>query len=275
MAPAARMLVGVTALVLLAGCGDGLEERSSITWPVSASAAVVTVDSGGGLPPPDPAPSRFGEVPDFVLYGDGTGVWNADGDFRSARLDEEGVRTVLGWANEAGLLAPGGVDTGEPQVYDVGVTRYEVATDAGTVQTQVDAPGFEDEAVGLSIGEIEARARLEDFRQRLFDLPEALPEGRFLAPEGPFVAQGWELLTRPSTAYDRLTGDEPRWTFDDPSVVGRCRVVTGVDQARLEADIGATGEGRVWAVDGEPWLVVARPLLPGSAAPCPAHEQGP
>lgn len=268
--PAGGALVLVVAL--LVSCGSGVGDRGhdeAVTWSEEATADVVSVDSGGGLPPPESVPERFEAVPDFVLYGDGTAYWQDEDGFRTARLDRDGVATVLDWAGEAGLLDPDGVDTGEPEVYDVGATRYDLNTGSGTQQTVVYAPGFEGEDVGLSADEIRARDRIESFRQRLFDLDGALPEDRFLRPEAPLKGQSWEVLTRPTSAADDvLSGTEPVWRIDDPAVVGRCRVVSGVAADRVAREVGSTGTAQIWAVDGDPWVVVARPLLPGGAAPC-------
>lgn len=263
-------LVGVA---LLAACGtgdDGTDRDGPLRWPREPSAEVLLVDSGGGLPPPEAAPERFGELPDFVIYGDGLVVWRTDGPFQSARLDTRGVRQVLGWADDAGLLAPGGVDAGEPQVYDVPGISYEVTTDSGTEKTRVIAPGFKGEDIGLTDEQIEARARLSQFHERIFSLPESMPEERFRAGPGRLDVSGWEVLSRPTKTYTKLSGDEPRWTFDDPGKVGRCRVVTGAAQRRFEALIDNPGEGSVWEIGGEPWVVFARPLLRGAAEPCPS-----
>lgn len=78
------------------------------------------------------------------------------------------------------------------------------------------------------------------------------------------------MLTRPtSAADDQLSGTEPVWRIDDPAVAGRCRVVSGATADRVTREVGSTGSAQIWAVDDEPWVVVARPLLPGGAAPCP------
>lgn len=265
-------------MVFLTACGSGVvgnddARDEEITWSSEASAEVIVVDSGGGLPPPEQVPERFAALPDLVLYGDGTTYRQAQDGFRTARIDQEGVATVLGWAADAGLLEPGGVDTGEPEVYDVGSVWYDVTVNGGTRRTQVYAPGFEDEAGGLSADESEARARIEAFRARLGALSTALPEDRFLLPEAPIEGQAWELLTRPSTSYRELSGAEPVWQIDDPGVAGRCRVVTGADAERVASEVGSTGEAQIWAIDGEPWVVFARPLLPGSASPCPGGDR--
>ncbi len=273
MGPSWRLLA--LAVVVLGACGGGVENgddsdrQEQITWSDEATADVVAVDSGGGLPPPERVPERFAAVPDFVLYGDGTAYWQAEDGFRTARIDQEGVGAVLDWAADAGLLDPDGVDTGEPEIFDVGSVWYDLSANGGTHHTGVYAPGFENEGVGLSGDEIEARNRIDAFRERLFALSAALPEERFLSREGPLQGQAWEVLTRPSTAYGDLSGDEPAWQLDDPSVVGRCRVVTGPDARRVAEDVGSTGEAQIWAVDRDPWVVVARPLLPGAAPPCP------
>jgi len=263
------------AVAVLAACGGGVEEGRDgdqiqvTSWPREATAAVVAVDSGGGLPPPERAPDRFAAVPDLVLYGDGTAYWQTDEGFRTARIDQEGVRTVLGWAADAGLLAPDGVDTGEPEVYDVGSVWYDVAANGRTFHVVVPAPGFEEEALGLTGGQIEARARLEAFRGRVLDLDQELPQERFVVPEGPLEGQAWEVLTRPSATVAALAGDEPVWEIDDPLVAGHCRVLRGPDADRVATEVGSSPEGTIWAVDGAPWFVVARPLLPGADPPCP------
>ncbi|HMQ28737.1 MAG TPA: hypothetical protein PKA98_22315 [Acidimicrobiales bacterium] len=45
--------------------------------------------------------------------------------------------------------------------------------------------------------------------------------------------------------------------------------MTGVDAGRVAEEVGATGEAQIWALDGEPWVLVARPLLPGASGSCP------
>lgn len=264
-----------TALLLVA-CGGGVDDgerddagQVEVTWSDEASATVVAVDSGGGLPPPERVPERFAAVPAFVLYGDGTAYWETEDGFRTIRLDQPGVATVLGWAADAGLLDPGGVDTGEPEVYDVGSVWYDLTVDGTTRHTQVAAPGFEDEDVGLSDDEIAARARIEAFSARLFSLSAELPDERIVAPEAPPEGVAWEVLIRPRRSDGTSLGTAPPWTLGDPAIVGRCRVVTGAQARRVADEVGATGDAQIWAVDGEPWVVVARPLLPGAAPPCP------
>lgn len=274
----ALALAGV-ALVAACGTGDDADNGDDtgrdhpIRWSAKASTEVVLVDSGGGLPLPEPAPERFSDLPDFVLYGDGLVVWREGGPFRSARLDREGVGQVLTWADQAGLLAPGGVDTGEPQVYDVPGVWYQVTTTEGTEETRVIGPGFEGAEVGLGDDEIEARAQLAEFDEQIFSLAESMAQERFRSAPGELAVHGWEVLSRPTTTYTELSGSEPPWTFDDPSKVGRCRVVTGKAQQRLAALIEDPGEGSTWEIDGEPWVVFARPLLRGAEKPCPAGEE--
>lgn len=268
-------VVAVLGLLALAACGSGLDDGSgddvdvgALTWPTDASTAVVAIDSGGGLPPLEQVPDRFAAVPDAVLYGDGTAVWFEQEAPRTLGLDVDGVRAVLGWAAEAGLLEPGGVATGQPEVYDVGSVSYELTTDAGTTRTVVYAPGFEDEAPGVDGGQRATRARIETFRDRFLDLGASVAPDHVVTPEGPLEVP-WEVLTRPAVHVDELGGDEPTWTLDDPAEVGRCRVVTGVDAGRVAEEVGATGEAQIWALDGEPWVLVARPLLPGAPGSCP------
>lgn len=267
--------VVVVGLFALAGCGRGVEDGGgeeidlgALDWPSDPSTAVVATDSGGGLPPPERVPERFAAVPDAVLYGDGTAVWFEQDVPRTLRLDEAGVREVLGWAAEAGLLEAGGVDTGQPEVYDVGSVSYEVTTDRGSTRTVVYAPGFEDEVPGVDGEQRAARARIETFRDRFLDPASSIPADDVVTPEGPLEVP-WEVLTRPAVHVDRFGGDEPVWALDDPAEVGRCRVVSGAAASRVAEEIGATGDARIWAVDGAPWVVVARPLLPGAPEPCP------
>lgn len=281
MRPTRRIAAAtLAALALTAACGGdsgddggnggngGNGDERTITWPESPTTPVLVADSGGGLPPPDPAPTRFAAVPDVVVYGDGRAVWRGDDGFHFARLDTEGVALVLGWADEAGLLTPGGVDTGEPEVFDLPSTWYEVTTDDGTEQTRVMAPGFEDQGVGLTDDQIEARARIAEFRDRLVHLSSAVPDERFLAAPRPLDAPGWEVLTRPSRVYPDLTGAEPAWTLDDPAEVGRCRVVSTEATDQLGEQMADPTEPHYWAVDGERWVAFIRPLLPGAARPC-------
>jgi hypothetical protein len=280
-----RLAVG-TAVVMMAtalgGCaddpGDGPGERdldadvSVPGWPDQVDVAILTEDVGGGLPPPEPAPARFAAVPDFVLYGDGVAVWRQGGSFLTITLDREGVRSVLGWAAVAGLLDEGGADTGDPQVYDVPSARFDVRTDDGSVATILRAPGLDAGDLGLSPDESAARALLGELHDRLRSLPDFLGDDRVLAPVGPLRAAGWEVLSRRTTTYPDLSGDEPTWTLDDLSE--GCRTVTGDDQTRLESLMAAQqtdpGFGSVWGFEGAAWVVFARPLLPGAPRGCGA-----
>jgi hypothetical protein len=280
---AVRLAVGTAVVMMttvLVGCsddpGDGPDGRdldadvSVPGWPDQAEVAILSEDVGGGLPPPEPAPARFAEVPDFVLYGDGVAVWRQGGSFLTLTLDREGVQSVLGWATVAGLLEKGGADTGDPEVYDVPSARFELTTDDGSVTTILRAPGLDAADLGLSADAVAARALLAELDDRLRALPDFLGADRVVAPVGPLRAAGWEVLSRRTTTYPDLSGDEPTWPLDDPSV--GCRTVTGDDQTRLESLVAAQetdpGSGRVWAFEGAAWVVFARPLLPGAPPGC-------
>jgi hypothetical protein len=278
-----RLAVGTAVVLLttaLGGCsddrGDGPDARdldadvSVPGWPDRADVAILSQDVRGGLPPPEVAPDRFADVPDFVLFGDGVAVWRQGGSFLTVTLTQEGVRTVLGWAKAAGLLDEGGADTGDPEVYDLPDERFDVTTDDGSVTTTLRAPGLDPASLGLSAGEIAARALLSELDDRLRSLPDHLDADRVLGPVTPVRVPGWEVLSRRTTTYPDLAGDEPTWTLDDPRI--GCRTITGADQARLESMLAAhetdPAFGRVWAFEDAAWVVFARPLLPGAPGGC-------
>lgn len=271
------LLACVLVAALLSGCGsegdgDGIDRTRPLHWSSDPATEVLRVSAGGGLPSPEQAPDRF-VVPDLVLYGDGLVVWRTAGPFRSAELDSKGVRQVLVWARDAGLLEPGGVDTGEPLVYDVPGVVYAVTTTGGTETTRVIAPGLENQHdLGLDDDETAARKRLEKFERRVFTLPETMPDTRFARAPGALDVPGWEVLSRRTTGSTELQGDEPTWTLDDLGAVGRCRVLTGAAAQELEGLVDDPGEATYWQLEGVRWVVFARPLLRGSADPCPKGE---
>lgn len=284
-----RLAVGVAAVLMTAGLGGCTQDRGDETgersldaevsvpgWPARAGAAILVEDVRGGLPPPEVAPARFADVPDFVLFGDGTVIWRRGGSFLTVTLDEQGVRTVLGWAANVGLLDEGGADMGEPEVYDLPSAIVDVTTEEGRVTTTVTAPGLDPGSLGLAPAEVTTRTLLSELDVRLRALPDHLAAARVVAPVAPLRVGGWELLSRRATTYPDLSGTEPTWTLDDPSV--GCRTVTGAARVRLERLLAAQGadpgSGRVWAFEGAAWVVFARPLLPGAPEGCAENLGG-
>lgn len=288
----------VVATLALAACGGGeppgegkppTGDTVVAPWTISSHAApdAVVVDITqplGGLVPPEVA---VDERPQFRLYGDGTvialPVERSPGGFpalETYRLSGEGVEWVLRQAEAAGLLGPA-PDYGEPAVTDVGTVTVTISAAGIQIAHSVYAPGFEDEAAGLTPMQIAARRALARFVDAVVSLPESRPD---LLAENlrPYVVDSlavwaWEL---PGEVGALQVED---WPLAEP--LGRsspeapsgaiCFEVAAKDAAVLEkAFEDVQGLGRAWrsgtTADGAPRLftVGLNPILPGDAG-CP------
>jgi hypothetical protein len=224
--------------------------------------------------------------PQFRLYGDGTvmvlpagGTLGGFPTVETYRLSEEGIQWVLGQAEAEGLLAPA-PDYGQPAVTDLGTVTVTITAGGVQVAHVVYAPGFEDEAAGLTAEQIEARKAFARFVDAVVGLPATQPD-LLAEPVGPYSPESvavwaWELdagvegATVEDWPLPAPLGDLPA----DPQSGVRCFEASGADLDTLESAFGSEGLGRIWqsgtTAGGDPrlWSVGLNPILPGDAG-CP------
>lgn len=273
VAPRATAALALAAL-LLAGCGgDGRIEH-----PTAPDELVLRVELSGGLIPVEVA---FTYLPELSLHGDGTLIVQgpqpaifpgpALPNLLARTVEEEGVQAILREAEAAGLLGPDRAYELEG-IMDAPTTTFTVTAEGATHVVSAYALGLETGLPGPDETELEARARLTTFLERLRDLGAWMPEGS-LGPERPYAALAARVLVRPYAPPEpELEQPALAWPLETPlAALGepwagypdtRCAVVEGEELARLLADAERANELTPWRSGGGDFALLFRPLLP-------------
>ncbi|MCC6223671.1 MAG: hypothetical protein IT201_09310 [Thermoleophilia bacterium] len=266
------------AVVALAGCGG----EGRIDHPTSPTELVLRVELSGGLLPVEVA---FAYLPELSLYGDGALLVSgpqltiypgpALPGLVARTIGEEGVQAILREARVAGLLdpdGPGELDALATVVADAPTTTFTVAAAGSTRGVSVYALGLE---AGLPVpeSELEARALLSAFLERLRDLESWLPEGS-LGPERAYAASAVRVLVRPY-APPEPEFEQPAlaWPLETPLAAlgepwtgypdARCAVVEGDELALLVPAAERASTLTPWRSGGDDFALLFRPLFPG------------
>lgn len=288
----ALIVTGLAAAVMIIGaCGTPSNPTDSVSTttttspssmiphPIGPDQVVFKVSTGGGLVP---AEYNVTATPEFVLYGDGRVIvpgpviaiypGPALPNLQTAFLPEEAVQSILVAAREAGLFQTG-VDYGQPGITDVGTTSFLIDAAGQTYQTHIYALGMETAAGGLTLEQQQARAAVQDFRNKLIDLTAFTTEQLQWAP---FVYDRLAVYSRPAapSGGSDSTDVAPNyldWPLRDLGTTGealptgfRRQVVTGSDLAALqdEALLGQATQITLWRSAGKTYHLYFRPLLP-------------
>ncbi len=182
---AAALLLAVVLISAACGAanpGDGSGSTSTtgtdgaISHPTGANEIVLQVTHGGGFVPVE---YNLTMVPQFSLYGDGRVIVSgpviaiypppALPNLQTTVISEESVQAILSAAREAGLFDPT-VDYGQPGITDVGTTTIVINADGTTYRSDIYALGMESGAGGLTLEQQQARAAIDELRNKLIDL---------------------------------------------------------------------------------------------------------
>jgi hypothetical protein len=280
-------------LLLLAACGEepvgdgpgsggGSGSGNGIDHPTGADELVLRVHTGGGFVPID---YHLREVPGFTMLGDGRVVDSgpvieiypgpALPNLQVTRLSDAGVQAVLEEAERAGLL-DGDASYDYPCVTDVPTTTFTVVTAGRTTTVSAYALGLEDQMTAdCPDVDVEARAALSAFWQKLGDLESWLQEGSVGQTES-YTPQEMRVYVTAYLGDPELAQEPVEWPLDGPlASFGepdanlpdyRCGVVSGDDLDTLLPLAEGSNQLTPWTGDGEEFGLVFRPLLPDEHA---------
>jgi hypothetical protein len=261
--------------------GDGGETTTTtlpsgaVAHPSGADQVVFRVTTGGGFVPVE---YNITLAPEFTLYGDGTVIVTgpviaiypgpALPNLQAAKISEEAVQAILAAAKEAGLLQ-NGVDYGQPGITDVGTTSLVINAGGQTYQSDIYALGMESGAGGLTMEQQQARAAINDFRNKLTDLTA------FESAELTWAPYEYERLAIFSQVADTTTGGtdvEPNtivWPLGDLATLGeevnggfRRALIAGEDLAKLRPLLKDATQITLWTSGDASYHLYFRPLLP-------------
>ncbi len=246
-----------------------------IEHPTGARDVVLRYEEGGGFMMMEWA---LTEAPIFTLYGDGTIVFRdpaaqpppdehgllAFSSFRTARLSEEQVQSLLTFAVNEGALGVAKDRYDHPGVADAGTARFTVNAGGRTKTVEVYALGLDENAPDKA-----ARAQFLALATRLraFDEAGAIPTDEYV-PHGwravLIEAQGAPTQIRP-WPWAELSVEDFMAQSDDPTAPAFPAHVLSADE------VGAIGLGdlnggllglSVKGPDDKIYGVPIRPLLP-------------
>lgn len=257
-----------------ADTGDPTTDAApEIAYDSSPDSVLLHLATGGGFVPME---YHFTELPSLVIYGDGrvlrTGDIDLNGSIRPVeelQLDEEGMQLVLALAKEAGLLGPGEIDYGSPNVTDLPGTSLSIATADGSFSHSAYALGFGEDLEGadpppdgLTDEQRERRAVLSEFIDQVEQI-ETLA-GEHAGPAKPYVADSVAVQSFAAPG-DAGSGELKPWPVDevDPPKVDTCTVLTGPEAAAAAEALAGASIATTWTLSGRMFKAVGRPILPG------------
>lgn len=206
-------------------------------------------------------------LPEVSVFGDGQVVvvgpttlefpGPALPNLQEFRVTDDGLARILRAARDAGLLADGPPDYGDPGVTDQATTTVTVRATGTTRQVEVYALGFKGRVSGVTPEQSENRDRLERFVELSGDAG-ALGDEVVAGSERRYEPTALAVRAEPANASD---GDTHAWPLGDLAGT-ECAVHTGADLARA-LDVARTAhEGDAWESAGATYTVTFRPLLP-------------
>jgi hypothetical protein len=193
--------------------GTGAPATGAIAHPTGADEAIVRLSLGGGFAPEG---ADFQRPPDLLILGDGTVIRPGPQieifpppllpALTVAKLDEEGIQTVLKAADDAGLIAA-------PPAYDIPPGAGQV-TDAPGTTLEIHAGGQDltHTAYALGIGpdgateSTSARHKLNDAVTELRDLSSLV--GAHLDAEQQYEPTRFGVISRPATPEELAPPEE-------------------------------------------------------------------
>jgi hypothetical protein len=231
----------------LAACGDpdqtpaeaepttpGSTPATGIAHPTGSNDVILKLSYEGGFVPVGTA---FVNTPLLLVSGDGLVYLPAivPAIFPGAlvppmfvrTITEQGVQSLLGIVQSAGLLAPPPDYTGGENVADAPNTVLAIRADGGDFVHSAYA-------LGIDTPESPARQKLLDATTALGDLETAAGAAN-LGPEEPFVPTAYRFQAR-AVDPSELTGQEPAPTIVDWPATSSMSLAGATACARLEAD---------------------------------------
>jgi hypothetical protein len=272
-------VLALALVVPVAACGSG---GGSLDYPTGKTDLVVQVSVGGGFVPVE---YNLTQIPGFTLYGDGTVVVTgpqieiypppALPNLQSAVISAEAIQEILSQAKEAGLFA-NDVDYGEPLITDVPTTTITINSGGATYVSNLYALGMEEGAGGLTAEQQQARATVNEWAGKLYDL-SAFQPGEVEWKEYEFTGLAvFSLPFDPNTAPDETDVQPNRldWPLGDPATLGepvqpegyRKAVVTGADLETLRPLLEQATWITLWKSGDREYHLYFRPLLPHESA---------
>jgi hypothetical protein len=273
---------GVLLLVIVASvaaCGSG---GSALDYPTGKTAVVAQVSTGGGFVPVE---YNLTQTPGFTLYGDGTVVVTgpqieiypqpALPNLQTATISVDAIRELLSAAKEAGLFA-NDVDYGQPAITDLPTTTITINAEGVTYVSDIYALGMEEGASGLTAGQQQARATVNEWAGKLYDLT-AFETGEVVWKEYEFAGLAvFSLPYDPGTAPDEadVQPNHLDWPLGDLGTLGepvqpeghRKVVVTGSDLESLRPLLEQATWITLWKSGDREYHLYFRPLLPHESA---------
>jgi hypothetical protein len=265
--------------LLLASCAEpgGNNPGEGPADSYAPDDVVVRAEYVGGFVPVEYLVTR---LPRVSVYGDGRVITQgpvpaihpgpALPNVLVQRISAAGVDELVRLAISAGVGH--GDDFGSPLVADAASTRLAVLTDDGPRETTVYALELDDQT--LTPGQRASRQRLQQFVEKLTDLPATLGATEVLEPK-PYVPVALAVLSRP--AADPASDPQPAIAWPGPALPGEplgggpvdlmCLNVTGPDvTAVLDAAAWPTNAQAPWEWDGQRYTLLFRPLLPDESS---------
>lgn len=284
--PRVRRLPLLLAVVLLsalalstAACGSG---GGALDYPTGEIEVVAQVSVGGGFVPVD---YNLTQIPGFTLYGDGTVVVNgpqieiypqpALPNLQTTTISAEAIRELLSAAKEAGLFAKE-VDYGLPGITDMPTTTITINAEGATYVSDIYALGMEPGASGLSTQQQQARATVNEWTGKLYDLT-AFETGEIVWAQYEFTSLAiFSLPFDPSTApaENDVQPNRLDWPLGDLGTLGepvqpegyRRVVVSGADLDSLKSLLEQATQITLWKSGDREYHLYFRPLLPHESA---------
>lgn len=271
--------------------------------PVTPSAAALTFISGTPEAMPDvekpllrientggfvPVEYTLTSIPTFSLFTDGRVITTgpmieifpqpALPNLRVMTLTEKGIDRVLEAAKSAGLFE-GSADYGLPNIADAQSTVFSLNVEGASTVVSAYALGF-DESVGVDVPNAEARKKLIELRDFLFNLQTELTTEEIVEADEPFLSDEIRIFAAPidpasppwqdvieepsSIAWPLTVGlAEVGSPFDGPYREGtRCSTFTGADVDALYKVLAGANQLTPWESEGTLYQIWVRPLLP-------------
>jgi len=284
-------VAGALALPALARANQASTPDAATPSAGMSDQPMIRVEVTGGFAPIQLLNSA---LPTFVMYPDGRVITQgpvpaifpapALPNLRESDLTQEGIRTVLTAAEEAGLI---GQDRHihHGQIVDAPTTYITVTVDSRTTRTSVYAMTIDDDP-NWTDEEREAVAKIRDFYNKTLDIFGWLPETAFERRDETFQIEQLQIIAEPypeteATPDDPATNQPPMdWPLSTPlsALTGvtlqglpdttRCFVFSGEEARTLVTALQQANELTPWVSEGNRYRLMVRPLLPGESG-CP------
>ncbi len=264
------------AMTFISGTPEALPE---------AEKPLLRIENTGGFVPVE---YTLTAMPTFSLFADGRVITTgpmieifpqpALPNLRVMTLTEKGIDQVLEAAKSAGLY-DGSADYELTNIADAQSTVFTLNAEGVSTVVSAYALGF-DESAGVEVPNAEARKKLIDLRDFLFNLQMELTAEEiakadesylsdeiriFAAPIDPASPPWQEVIEEPaSIAWPLGVGlDEIGSPYEGPFGQGtRCTTFTGDDAAALYEVLASASQVTPWESEGVLYQIWVRPLLP-------------